>query len=1152
MRKTLFLAILCLIALSGLYAQTPLLTENWENGIGGWQIVNHATRQNKWHIGTATATGNGTHAMYISNDSGATNAYTIAGQPVRVHFYRDIAFPAYVTDIVLNLDIKSQGEGIQGYDYVRVYLMPTDITPVASNTSITANTSADPNAQYRIGSSHYNQATLPSGTTDSWNNIIINIPDTWSGQTGRLVFTWNNDDTSGWQPPAAIDNISITFQRPVFTVSGLVVYFADDDTEFENPLPIGGATITAINNDSNLPSPDPITSRSDAGHIGEYIIEALAGVYDVSVIALIEGLPYTFSIFGMIVDGNQTGVHIPLSPPLLYTVSGSVVYIGTTGQDVPLGGATIIFENVDGDSYSPSPITSAMDNGTFSFRTVYGEYNVTVIGEVNGDEYIYTSTTPLLVNNNLSDVTFTMASFAPPPFMSSEDWESDTSDWVIVNHPTVLNKWHLGEATHNGTGSHAMYISNDGGVTNTYTLASQIVRTHFYRDMTFPADVANIVLNFDIKVQGESNYDYVRVYMMPTSITPAAANSYLNATTGTDPHAEYIIGNYYSRGTLTTTDTWNNVNISIPTSWAGRSGRLVFTWNNDGSGGTQPPAAIDNLSITYQPANTAPGPATFATPYNAGNLISVDTALSWNQNAFSTPASQFILFFGNTPESLSPVYTGEQTSYTPEASLNYATTYYWRVVPTNTYGVATDCPVWSFTTIGETTQLVGSGSISLPYFPASEGNSFSVSEMIYTQEELAEAGFTGGSITHISFQAGANGFNLASGVNNSWLIYMGTTQQEAFTNTLNSWVPVSNMTEVKRGAISTTSLTSYQWVTITLDTPYTYEGNGNLVIFVNEYVASYSTGVTRGGWLGFSGTGNKAIYRYASGTEPFEPAGSLSWNTGTNVGGNVETTRPNLGITSVPLSYFTVGGSVVYYAPEDTNHETPLAFGGVNITITNATNGLIARTLTSSTDAEDLGEFDTQLPAGEYGIDIYELVQGLPYIHTSTLSLDSNETDLTLIVTPATLHTISGIVMYRTASGDLPLGNATVTLTNVDPLYYSPPTVNSSNATATEGEFTLNTMTGFYNVTVIGTVGDVTYLYTSATPLQIARDLQNVTFVALDAYGLVFSEDWESGTAGWTIANNSSRVNKWHHGTAVSTGTGTNAMYPIFYIVLYI
>jgi len=97
MRKVLILALMCLIAI-GLYAQTnPFFTEDWENGIGDWQIVNHNVRVNKWFLGDVVppASGETTHTMYISNDGGVTNAYTIAGQPVRAHFYRDISI--YIT-----------------------------------------------------------------------------------------------------------------------------------------------------------------------------------------------------------------------------------------------------------------------------------------------------------------------------------------------------------------------------------------------------------------------------------------------------------------------------------------------------------------------------------------------------------------------------------------------------------------------------------------------------------------------------------------------------------------------------------------------------------------------------------------------------------------------------------------------------------------------------------------------------------------------------------------------------------------------------------------------------------------------------------------------------------------------------------------------
>jgi len=729
-----------------------------------------------------------------------------------------------------------------------------------------------------------------------------------------------------------------------------------------------------------------------------------------------------------------------------------------------VGSATITFENVDGDGFSPSPATSALGNGEYEFRTVYGDYNVTVTGEVNGEEYFYTSPTPVSVHNIVTELKFTIAPYPPPPFMSSEDWEGDTSSWVIVNHPTQLNKWHLGEATHNGTGTHAMYISNDNGATNAYTIAGQSVRAHIYRDMTFPADVANIVLNLDIKVQGESGYDYLRVYMMPTSITPAAANSSITATTRSDPHAEYIIGNtQYNRGTLGTTDVWHNVNINIPAVWAGQVGRLVFTWNNDVSGGNQPPVAIDNLSITHQPANTVPGLATVATPYNAGNLISVDTELRWLPDAFAAPATEFTLYFGETAETLAPESNGPQTSYTPEAPLDYATTYYWKVVPSNSFVPAVDCPVWSFTTIDENTLLVGNGTASMTATPVYIGAGLSVSEMIYTQAELEAAGFTSGSITHISFQASANGVNLASGLNNNWLIYMGTTLQDVFTNTLQSWVPLTNMTQVKRGAISETSLTAYQWVTIALDTPYTYEGNGNLVIFVNEYTPSYAGASS---WLGFSATGSRAIYRYAQGTEPFEPEGEVTWNAGN--GGNRATTRPNLALTLAPPPMYTVSGGVVYLDEEGVQ----AMFGGATITFVSAENNV---SVTSGDTEDDLGVFVVELLAGEYSVLVTGDVEGVAYAYTSVepFVVEGDTTGVVFVAEavppePPTTYTVGGVLYLSPEATSGSVAGLTVMLLNNDDDEDSPASVTSNEG----GEFSFADVSpGTYTLSISGESG---------------------------------------------------------------------------------
>jgi len=557
-----------------------------------------------------------------------------------------------------------------------------------------------------------------------------------------------------------------------------------------------------------------------------------------------------------------------------------------------------------------------------------------------------------------------------------------------------------------------MYISNDNGVTNSYTIANEAVRVHFYRNVTIPVVAANIKLNFDIKVQGESTYDYVRVYFMPSNISPTVATTSISIG-GTDPNAQYIVGNYYSRGTLGTANTWQNVNVDIPATWSGQTGRLVFTWNNDGSAGYQPPAAIDNISITCQPAITVPAPATFATPYNAGNLISVDTELRWIPDAFATPATEFTLYFGETAEALAPVYTGELTSYTPATPLDYATTYYWKVVPANAFGIAVVCPVWSFTTTSENVTIISNGTVASSFAPMSAYN-FTVSQMIYTQEELAAVGIESGLITHISFQAAANTINFTSENINNWLIYMGTTEQEIYTNTeVESWVPLAEMTEVKRGVISETNLTAYQWVTIELDTPFEYTGNGNLVVFVNEYgLSSYGSPQ----WSGNNATAYRTIYRYAQGTEPFEPEGEVAWNAG--AGGGRSATRPNLALT---LATYSVSGTL-QLSPEATSGSV----AGLTVMLSNNDGiGIAPAPVTSNEN----GAFTfPSVRLGTYNLSVSR-ANVAPYTHGEVIEvIDEDITDL-LIVLPLSL-----------ADGDIAVSPMVTTLRTNYPNPFNPST----------------------------------------------------------------------------------------------------------------
>ncbi|MDR0541383.1 MAG: T9SS type A sorting domain-containing protein [Dysgonamonadaceae bacterium] len=174
----------------------------------------------------------------------------------------------------------------------------------------------------------------------------------------------------------------------------------------------------------------------------------------------------------------------------------------------------------------------------------------------------------------------------------TENFEGDVSAWTLVNGGQT-NKWVIGSATAYG-GSKSAYISNDG-TANAYGNTASIV--HLYRDVELGV---NSTLTFFWKGQGESGYDELKVYLIPTSTTPTAG-SQLPDNDG--------YGNNYLFGTFSESASWKQETIDLPV--YGGTKRLVFSWRNDNSSAVQPPIAIDNVVLT----TTGDGIGTENNPY---------------------------------------------------------------------------------------------------------------------------------------------------------------------------------------------------------------------------------------------------------------------------------------------------------------------------------------------------------------------------------------------------------------------------------------------------------------------------------------------------------------------------------------------------------
>ena len=172
--------------------------ESFESEIK-WTFNNDKT--NRWEVGTAVATA-GTKALYISNNDGVSNTYTLGTPGGQVsHAFRDLALDSDIVEASFVFDWHSKGEGstVNPSDFMNVWIVPLDYIPQAG----TAITPLE-GSRFKLGLDYY--FGVSEFTTQ---NVIVDL-SAFAGQNIRLVFEWKNDSNAGNQPPAAVDNIQIS------------------------------------------------------------------------------------------------------------------------------------------------------------------------------------------------------------------------------------------------------------------------------------------------------------------------------------------------------------------------------------------------------------------------------------------------------------------------------------------------------------------------------------------------------------------------------------------------------------------------------------------------------------------------------------------------------------------------------------------------------------------------------------------------------------------------------------------------------------------------------------------------------------------------------------------------------------------------------
>jgi hypothetical protein len=248
-------------------------------------------------------------------------------------------------------------------------------------------------------------------------------------------------------------------------------------------------------------------------------------------------------------------------------------------------------------SYNVKVSTTAMTDMTATADVYDGVVNDTVIALTGLAEntmyHVYVQSNCDNAEGWASINFRTIITPATIPYVYAFEDATENNSWVLENG-SQSSKWYIGSVSSNG--GNGLYISNDSGTTNAYTTGTAAF-VYAYRTISLPAD-ADYVISYDWKANGEGSYDYIRAWLAPSTFTftpgqlPDGTNSpYYYTSTTPDGWISLDGGNKLNLST-----SWQNATHTLSIAYGVYN--LVFLWANDGSGGTQPPASVDNISIT--------------------------------------------------------------------------------------------------------------------------------------------------------------------------------------------------------------------------------------------------------------------------------------------------------------------------------------------------------------------------------------------------------------------------------------------------------------------------------------------------------------------------------------------------------------------------
>lgn len=280
--------------------------------------------------------------------------------------------------------------------------------------------------------------------------------------------------------------------------------------------------------------------------------------------------------------------------------------------------ATVKWDAVEDATWQYALIASDTLPAEADFVNITGD-SIAFTDLVDGTDYVF-YLRKFCGEDGTSDIV--AKSFATPLHVEAIPFEEDFEGknvWKLING-TSENAWVVGTAANEGK---ALYISNNGGASNTYTFTAQ---TAVYATLLLDIEEAgDYNFTYDWKANGEYSaeddeaYDYLRVALAPaTAELEAGLTPYLGLADTLLPAGWVALDGGKA---LVQSTQWKHERYAHELT-AGQY-KVVIAWINDNESGNNTPAAIDNFSIKARHCNQP-------TELTASNIMPTSATLSWN------------------------------------------------------------------------------------------------------------------------------------------------------------------------------------------------------------------------------------------------------------------------------------------------------------------------------------------------------------------------------------------------------------------------------------------------------------------------------------------------------------------------------------------